>query len=63
MGNSAAKGVDARMKIIWYGHSCVRPETGSSVILIDPFQNGDSTRTFRTLPGFWIQMRISSLPR
>lgn len=31
------------MKIIWYGHSCFRVETGSSVILLDPFLSGNST--------------------
>ncbi len=31
------------MKIIWYGHSCFRLETGSSVILIDPFLKGNPT--------------------
>jgi L-ascorbate metabolism protein UlaG (beta-lactamase superfamily) len=29
------------MKIIWYGHSCFRIETGGSVILIDPFLKGN----------------------
>ena len=31
------------MKIIWYGHSCFRLETGNSVILIDPFLKGNPT--------------------
>jgi len=31
------------MKIVWYGHSCFRLETGSSAILIDPFLNGNPT--------------------
>lgn len=31
------------MKIIWYGHSCFRLETGKSVILIDPFLKGNPT--------------------
>jgi L-ascorbate metabolism protein UlaG (beta-lactamase superfamily) len=31
------------MKIIWYGHSCFRLETGSSVLLIDPFLKGNPT--------------------
>lgn len=31
------------MKIIWYGHSCFRVETGSSVILLDPFLSGNAT--------------------
>jgi L-ascorbate metabolism protein UlaG (beta-lactamase superfamily) len=31
------------MKIIWYGHSCFRIETGGSVILIDPFLKGNPT--------------------
>lgn len=31
------------MKIIWYGHSCFRVETGSSVILLDPFLTGNAT--------------------
>ena len=31
------------MKIIWYGHSCFRLETGSSVILVDPFLKGNPT--------------------
>jgi len=31
------------MKIIWYGHSCFRVETGSSVILLDPFLTGNPT--------------------
>jgi L-ascorbate metabolism protein UlaG (beta-lactamase superfamily) len=29
------------MKIIWFGHSCFRIETGSSVLLIDPFLKGN----------------------
>jgi L-ascorbate metabolism protein UlaG (beta-lactamase superfamily) len=31
------------VKIIWYGHSCFRLETGSSVLLIDPFLKGNPT--------------------
>lgn len=31
------------MKITWYGHSCFRVETGTSVILIDPFLKGSPT--------------------
>ena len=31
------------MKITWYGHSCFRVETGSSIILIDPFLKGSPT--------------------
>jgi L-ascorbate metabolism protein UlaG (beta-lactamase superfamily) len=31
------------MKIIWYGHSCFRLETGNAVILIDPFLKGNPT--------------------
>lgn len=31
------------MKIIWYGHSCFRVETGSSVILLDPFLSGNAS--------------------
>jgi L-ascorbate metabolism protein UlaG (beta-lactamase superfamily) len=31
------------MKITWYGHSCFRIETGTSVILIDPFLKGSPT--------------------
>jgi L-ascorbate metabolism protein UlaG (beta-lactamase superfamily) len=31
------------MKIVWYGHSCFRLETGNSVILIDPFLRGNPT--------------------
>jgi len=31
------------MKIIWYGHSCFRVETGSSVILLDPFLTGNAS--------------------
>lgn len=31
------------MNITWLGHSCFRLETGSSVILIDPFLNGNRT--------------------
>jgi L-ascorbate metabolism protein UlaG (beta-lactamase superfamily) len=31
------------MKIVWYGHSCFRIETGSSAILIDPFLKGNPT--------------------
>ena len=35
------------MKITWYGHSCFKLETGTSVILMDPFLTGNST--FETL--------------
>jgi len=31
------------MKITWFGHSCFRIETGSSVLLIDPFLKGNPT--------------------
>ncbi|KAB2910543.1 MAG: metal-dependent hydrolase [Hyphomicrobiaceae bacterium] len=31
------------MKIVWYGHSCFRLETGGSTILIDPFLKGNPT--------------------
>lgn len=31
------------MKITWFGHSCFRVETGSSVLLIDPFLKGNPT--------------------
>lgn len=31
------------MKITWFGHSCFRIETGSSVILLDPFLKGNPT--------------------
>jgi L-ascorbate metabolism protein UlaG (beta-lactamase superfamily) len=31
------------MKIIWFGHSCFRLETGGSVLLIDPFLKGNPT--------------------
>ena len=31
------------MKITWFGHSAFRVETGSSVILIDPFLKGNPT--------------------
>lgn len=31
------------MNITWLGHSCFRIETGGSVILIDPFLNGNRT--------------------
>lgn len=31
------------MKISWLGHSAFRVETGSAVVLIDPFLNGNST--------------------
>ncbi|HWB45740.1 MAG TPA: metal-dependent hydrolase [Hyphomicrobiaceae bacterium] len=31
------------MNITWFGHSCFRLETGSSVILIDPFLKGNPT--------------------
>ncbi len=32
------------MKITWLGHSAFRVETGSAVVLIDPFLKGNSTR-------------------
>ncbi len=31
------------MRIVWYGHSCFRLETGNSAILIDPFLKGNPT--------------------
>lgn len=31
------------MRITWFGHSCFRLETGSSVLLIDPFLSGNPT--------------------
>jgi L-ascorbate metabolism protein UlaG (beta-lactamase superfamily) len=31
------------MKIVWFGHSCFRIETGGSTILIDPFLKGNPT--------------------
>lgn len=31
------------MKLTWFGHSCFRLETGSSVVLIDPFLTGNTT--------------------
>lgn len=31
------------MKIIWFGHSCFRIQTGDSVVLIDPFLKGNPT--------------------
>src|SRR5262245_65830820 len=31
------------MKITWFGHSCFRVETGTSVVLIDPFLKGNPT--------------------
>lgn len=31
------------MRITWFGHSCFRIETGSSVVLIDPFLKGNPT--------------------
>ena len=31
------------MKITWLGHSCYRVETGTSVVLIDPFLKGNPT--------------------
>ena len=30
------------MKLTWFGHSAVRAENGSHVILIDPFLSGNS---------------------
>jgi L-ascorbate metabolism protein UlaG (beta-lactamase superfamily) len=38
------------MKITWFGHSCFRIETGSSVILIDPFLKGNPTFEKSGLP-------------
>ncbi len=32
-----------RMKITWFGHSCVRIDTGTSALLIDPFLKGNPT--------------------
>lgn len=29
------------MKITWFGHSCIRIETGNSVLLIDPYLKGN----------------------
>ena len=31
------------MKVIWFGHSCIRIETGTSALLIDPFLKGNPT--------------------
>lgn len=31
------------MKLIWFGHSCFRLETGNSVLLVDPFLKGNPT--------------------
>ena len=31
------------MKVTWFGHSCVRVETGASIVLIDPFLKGNPT--------------------
>ncbi len=31
------------MKITWFGHSCVRIDTGTSALLIDPFLKGNPT--------------------
>ncbi len=31
------------MKLIWFGHSCFRLETGNSVVLVDPFLKGNPT--------------------
>jgi L-ascorbate metabolism protein UlaG (beta-lactamase superfamily) len=31
------------MKIAWFGHSCIRIDTGNSVLLIDPFLKGNPT--------------------
>ncbi len=31
------------MKLIWFGHSCFRIETGNSILLIDPFLKGNPT--------------------
>jgi len=38
------------MKIVWFGHSCFRVETGNSVILIDPFLKGNPTFEKSGLP-------------
>jgi L-ascorbate metabolism protein UlaG (beta-lactamase superfamily) len=31
------------MQITWFGHSCVRIDTGKASILIDPFLTGNPT--------------------
>ena len=31
------------MRLTWFGHSCVRIETGTSILLIDPFLTGNPT--------------------
>ncbi len=31
------------MKITWFGHSCIRIDTGASALLIDPFLKGNPT--------------------
>jgi L-ascorbate metabolism protein UlaG (beta-lactamase superfamily) len=31
------------MKLTWFGHSCIRIETGQSILLIDPFLKGNPT--------------------
>jgi L-ascorbate metabolism protein UlaG (beta-lactamase superfamily) len=31
------------MKIAWFSHSCIHIETGSGVVLIDPFLKGNPT--------------------
>ncbi len=31
------------MKVTWFGHSCIRIETGASTLLIDPFLKGNPT--------------------
>ena len=31
------------MKLIWFGHSCFRLETGNSIVLVDPFLKGNPT--------------------
>lgn len=31
------------MKLTWFGHSCIRIDTGSSALLIDPFLKGNPT--------------------
>jgi L-ascorbate metabolism protein UlaG (beta-lactamase superfamily) len=39
------------MQITWFGHSCFRITTGTSVVLIDPFLKGNPT--FETSGGSW----------
>jgi L-ascorbate metabolism protein UlaG (beta-lactamase superfamily) len=38
------------MRIIWFGHSCFRIETGAAVILIDPFLKGNPTFETAKIP-------------